>query len=119
MELKQLNCFIEVTRTGNFTSAAQNLFITQPALSRIIKSLEDELGTPLFIRTRKKMIETDAGRILKKHALIIEKQLNLLNSELDNMLMLKKKNVRIGLPTITNSIFFHNLLPRSIKNIQR
>jgi DNA-binding transcriptional LysR family regulator len=110
LEFKQLNCFIEVTRTGNLTSAAQNLFITQPALSRIIKSLEDELGTPLFIRTRKKMIETDAGRILKKHALIIEKQLKLLNSELDNMLMLKKKNVRIGLPTITNSVFFSQLI---------
>ena len=74
-----MECFIEVTRTGNFTNAAENLFITQPALSRIIKSLEDELGTQLFIRTRKKLILTDAGLILKKHALIIEKQLQLLD----------------------------------------
>lgn len=105
-----MECFIEVTRTGNFTTAAENLFITQPALSRIIKSLEDEIGTPLFIRTRKKMIETDAGRVLKKHALKIEKQLQLLDAELDKMLMLKKGHVRIGLPTITNSIFFSQLI---------
>lgn len=110
MEIKQLESFMEVTRTGNFTTAAENLFITQPALSRIIKSLEDDLGTPLFIRTRKKLILTDAGRILKKHALKIEKQLQLLDVELDEMFMLKKRHVRIGLPTITNSIFFSQLI---------
>jgi DNA-binding transcriptional LysR family regulator len=110
LEIKQLESFMEVTRTGNFTTAAENLFITQPALSRIIKSLEDDLGTPLFIRTRKKLILTDAGRILKKHAIKIEKQLQLLDAELDEMFMLKKRHVRIGLPTITNSIFFSQLL---------
>jgi DNA-binding transcriptional LysR family regulator len=110
LEFKQLECFIEVTRTGNFTTAAENLFITQPALSRIIKSLEDELGTPLFIRTRKKLIETDAGRVLKKHALKIQEQMQLLDAELDNMLMFKKRHVRIGLPTITNTIFFSQLI---------
>jgi DNA-binding transcriptional LysR family regulator len=66
LEIKQLQSFIEVTRTGSFTSAAENLFITQPALSRTIKSLEDELGTKLFVRSRKKLILTDAGRVLKK-----------------------------------------------------
>ena len=105
-----MKCFIEVSRTSNFTNAAENLFITQPALSRIIKSLEDELGTQLFIRTRKKLILTDAGRILKEHALEIEKQLQLLDEELGKMFMLKKRHVRIGLPTITNSIFFSQLI---------
>ncbi|WP_026695877.1 LysR family transcriptional regulator [Peribacillus kribbensis] len=110
MEIKHLEYFIEVTRTGSFTSAAENLFITQPALSRIIKSLEEEIGTPLFIRTRKKMILTDAGRVLLKHALIIEKQLQLMDAELDRMLIFKKRHIRIGLPTITNSIFFSRLI---------
>lgn len=110
LEIKHFECFIEVTRTGNFTNAAENLFITQPALSRIIKSLEVELGTQLFIRTRKKLILTDAGFILKKHALIIEKQLQLLDAELGKMFMLKKSHVRIGLPAITNSIFFSQLI---------
>ncbi|MEH7414037.1 LysR family transcriptional regulator [Neobacillus drentensis] len=110
MEIKQLQFFIEVTRTGSFTSAAENLFITQPALSRTIKSLEDELGTKLFVRTRKKLILTDAGRVLKKHALKIEEQLQQLDEEMDKMLMLKKGHIRIGLPTVTNSTFFSKLL---------
>lgn len=105
-----MKCFLEVTRTGNFTTASENLFITQPALSRIIKSLEDEIGAPLFIRTRKKLILTDAGRILKKHALKIENQLQQLDAELDKMFMQRKRQIRIGLPTITNSIFFSKLI---------
>lgn len=110
LEIKHLQYFMEVTRTENFTSAAENLFITQPALSRIIKSLENELGTQLFIRTRKKLILTEAGRVLKKHALIIENQLQQLGEELDKMVMLKKRHIRIGLPTITNTIFFSQLM---------
>jgi DNA-binding transcriptional LysR family regulator len=110
LEIKQLQSFIEVTRTGSFTSAAENLFITQPALSRTIKSLEDELGTKLFVRSRKKLIVTDAGRVLKKYALKIEEQLQQLDEEMDKMLMLKKGHIRIGLPTVTNSTFFSKLL---------
>jgi DNA-binding transcriptional LysR family regulator len=100
---------MEVTRTENFTSAAENLFITQPALSRIIKSLENELGTTLFIRTRKKLLLTESGHVLKKHALKIEQQLQELGEELDRVVMLKK-HVRIGLPTIVNSTFFSQLI---------
>lgn len=110
LEIKQLECFLEVTRTGNFTTAAENLFITQPALSRIIKSLEDEIGTPLFIRTRKKLIVTEAGRVLEKHALMIEKQMELLDAELDETLMVKKRHIRIGLPSITNTVLFSKLI---------
>jgi DNA-binding transcriptional LysR family regulator len=110
LEIKYLQYFIEVTRTGNFTSAAENLFITQPALSRIIKSMEDELDTQLFIRTRKKLILTDAGHALKKHTLEIQKHLQQLDEELDQMSMLEKRHIRIGLPTIINSTFFSQLI---------
>ncbi|WP_047986487.1 LysR family transcriptional regulator [Ornithinibacillus californiensis] len=109
MEIKHLQYFMEVTRTENFTSAAENLYITQPALSRIIKFLENELGTTLFIRTRKKLLLTEAGHVLKKHALKIEQQLQELGEELDKVVMLKK-HVRIGLPTIVNSTFFSQLI---------
>ncbi|WP_234998623.1 LysR family transcriptional regulator [Salirhabdus sp. Marseille-P4669] len=110
LELKQLQYFIEITRTGSFTKAAENLFITQPALSRNVKSLEEEIGAPLFIRSRKKLILTDIGMVLKRHAETIEKQLLSLNSEISNLLTLKRGNIRIGLPTIINSFFFSDLL---------
>ncbi len=102
--------FMEVTRTGSFTKAAENLYITQPALSRIIKSLEADVGATLFIRSRKSLILTDAGNVLYKHAQVIEKQLQLLETELASMITMRKGHIRIGLPTIVNSFFFSKLI---------
>lgn len=110
MELKHLQYFMEVTRSGSFTHAAEKLYITQPAISRIIKSLEDELGVPLFIRSRKKLVLTDAGSVLYEHAQVFDKQFQLMKTELDNLLTLKKGHIRIGLPSIINTFFFSQLI---------
>ncbi|MGN7399191.1 LysR family transcriptional regulator [Cytobacillus praedii] len=110
MDIKHLRYFMEVNRTGSFTNAAENLYITQPALSRIIKSLEADVGAPLFIRSRKRLMLTDAGNVLYKHAQVIEKQLQLLETELASMIAMRKGHIRIGLPTIVNSFFFSKLI---------
>ncbi|MGP7818837.1 LysR family transcriptional regulator [Niallia sp. 01092] len=110
MEMKHLLYFIEVTRLGSFTRAADQLYITQPAISRIIKSLETEMGVSLFIRSRKKLELTDAGRVLYKHAQVFDRQFQLLKAEMDNLTSLKKGHIRIGLPSIVNSFFFSQLI---------
>lgn len=110
MEIKHLQYFLEVIHTRSFTHAAENLYITQPALSRIIKSLENEIGTPLFIRSRKELIVTDGGWVLYKYAKEMEKQFRDLQTELGNLQTLKKGHIRIGLPTVTNSSFFSQLI---------
>ena len=48
MELDQLRYFLQVAKRGNFTRAAEDLIISQPALSRSIQKLEEELGQPVF-----------------------------------------------------------------------
>jgi len=50
MNLQQLRCVLEIARVGSVTKAAQNLYISQPNLSRTIKELEKELGVSLFRR---------------------------------------------------------------------
>lgn len=65
MELDQLRYFLQVARRGNFTRAAEDLLISQPALSRSIQKLEDELGQPVFDRKTRSVSLTDAGTLLQ------------------------------------------------------
>lgn len=68
MDFKQLKTFLTVFDTGNITRAAEILHLVQPAVSRQIKLLEEDLGTPLFERQRHGMVPTEAGRKLVDYA---------------------------------------------------
>lgn len=64
LEFYHLRSFVAVAQTGNLTQAAKRLYSTPPAISAHIKALEEELSTPLFIRSNKGMLLTDKGQIL-------------------------------------------------------
>lgn len=68
MEIRVLKYFLAAAREENITSAAQKLHITQPALSKQLMELEDELGKKLFIRGKRKTTLTEEGIFLKKRA---------------------------------------------------
>lgn len=71
MELRQLEYFVAIVENESFTSAAKQLFITQSALSKSIKRLEDELGTPLLVQVAQRTIPTEMGTILYEKALLL------------------------------------------------
>lgn len=68
MELRELRYFLAVAREGSITSAADSLHITQPGLSKMIMSMEEELGKKLFIRENRKITLTEEGILLRKRA---------------------------------------------------
>src|SRR5688500_75162 len=68
MSLAQIEYFVAVSEAGHVGRAAQALRIAQPALSRQIRSLEDELGAQLFIRTPRGMTLSEDGGVFLQHA---------------------------------------------------
>jgi len=68
MDLDNLRAFLHVAEQGSFSRAAESLFITQPAVSKRIASLEAELGTDLFDRIGHKIVLTAAGNALLPRA---------------------------------------------------
>jgi DNA-binding transcriptional LysR family regulator len=68
MSLAQIEYFVAVAQEGHVGRAASSLRIAQPAVSRQIRRLEEELGSPLFLRTSRGMTLSDAGEVFLAHA---------------------------------------------------
>src|SRR5712691_10802572 len=68
MELRHLRYFVAVAKDENVSRAALKLHVSQPALSRQIRDLEQEIGFQLFQRSAKSVRLTDAGRVFLKEA---------------------------------------------------
>lgn len=68
MELRALNYFLAIAREENITKASQMLHISQPALSRQMMQLEEELGVKLFVRSNHNIVLTEDGLLLKRRA---------------------------------------------------
>ena len=68
VSLNQLEYFVAVAEEGHVGRAAARLCVTQPPVSRQLKALEDELGTPLFERTPRGMVLLPDGALFLEHA---------------------------------------------------
>ncbi len=87
MDLSQLEVFLAVAREGRFSRAAEKLYRTQSAVSQSIRKLEDEIGEPLFDRSSRDGLLTDAGRVLQEYA---ERLLNLRNDAQEALVELRE-----------------------------
>ena len=97
MTLVQLRHLISLAQSGSFTRSAEALFLTQPALSRSIQALEEELGQPLFDRVGRRSVLTPFGvDALRRARQLVFDADELANSGLQ-MRAGRSGNVRIGL----------------------
>ena len=71
MDINQLNCFISVAQTLNFSEAARRNFVSQSTVSRYISDLEKEFGVQLFTRSHRDVVMTNEGKTLLPYALEI------------------------------------------------
>ena len=101
MELRLLRYFVAVAEELNFTRAAHRLHIAQPPLSRQIRQLEELIGVQLFVRDRRRVTLTSAGRVLLREARIV---LDQVRHALDLTRRSKKSEPRIIRVGIANGL---------------
>jgi DNA-binding transcriptional LysR family regulator len=110
MDVHALRCFVEVARRRNFTRASEALHLTQPAVSRQVRALEEELGTPLLHRERRRVLPTDAGRAVLERAQGVLDAMTGIEQEVGALAALRRGRLRIGMPPIVGVAFFPPVL---------
>lgn len=115
MTLEQLRIFLAVVEHLHFTRAAEELYITQPAVSAAVQSLEKEYSVRLFHRVGRRIEITDAGRLLQIEAQKILDQVALTERGLHELNNLQRGELRLG-----SSLTIGNYwLPEKISEFKR
>ncbi|MBN2503547.1 MAG: LysR family transcriptional regulator [Anaerolineales bacterium] len=115
MEIHQLEYFVAVAETGNFSRAAERCQIAQPSLSQQIIKLEQEIGQPLFDRLGRKSVLTQAGKQLLPRARAILAELQHIKAEMQTEDEEGHGTLTVGfIPTIAPFV-----LPRVIENFSQ
>lgn len=94
--LQQLHAFVTIASAGSLGRAAETLHVTQPALSRAIRRLEDDVGAPLFERHTRGMHLTVVGEALLPHAVLLQREAEQAREEIDAMRGLARGTIRCG-----------------------
>jgi LysR family transcriptional regulator, low CO2-responsive transcriptional regulator len=102
LTLRQLKVFESVARYLNYTRAAQELFLTQPAVSMQVKQLEQQLGVALFEQLGKRIHLTEAGREVLGYARTVTQQLDELEGVLNHIKGLSGGKLHISVATTAN-----------------
>ena len=111
--------FYTVANNGNITKAAEELMISQPAISKSIKNLEDQLGGQLFVRTKRGVILTDEGKEFYKYIKQAMEYISNAESKFTELVNLETGCIKIGISTTLTKEFllpyleeFHKLYPK-------
>lgn len=110
--------FYVVAKYGNITKAADELMISQPAISKCIKHLEEQLGGQLFVRTKRGVVLTEEGKEFYKYIKHAIEYINNAESKFSEMIHLETGTIRIGSSTTLTKKFlvpylekFHKMYP--------
>lgn len=107
--IRQIKIFESVARNLSFSRAAEDLHLTQPAVSMQIKQMEGQAGLPLFQHHGKRITLTEGGSLVLQHCRVILADLNAAEQSLANLMTGGIQRLRVGMIT-SGSHFFPHLL---------
>ncbi|MBB1594843.1 LysR family transcriptional regulator [Achromobacter sp. UMC46] len=105
MDVRALRYFVETVRHASFTQAAKALFVTQSTVSKMIRQLEEEAGTPLLIRDGHTARPTDTGRVMYQRGMQVLETMRQLSEELRQTADLDRGALEVGIPPMINLLF--------------
>ena len=111
MDIKEFEYLIMIADTGSVTKAANQLFITQSALSKFVKNKEEEMGTPLFSRIGKHFVPTYAGEKCIEAARKILAVNKHLDDEINQIVKKGKGRIRLAFHSSWSDFFFMVIYP--------
>jgi DNA-binding transcriptional LysR family regulator len=110
MDVRMLGAFVEVVRRGGFSRAGKVLHLTQPAVSKAVKALEEELGQVLLVRQGRRVMLTDAGRVVFDRAQSVLSGLHSIEEEVAEVGAVRRGHLRLGIPPMVGAAFFPPVL---------
>ncbi|MFB4159351.1 LysR substrate-binding domain-containing protein [Geomicrobium sp. JSM 1781026] len=110
MRMKQLRYFIEVYQQMSFSRASGELGISQPALSKVIAQLEDELHVQLFDRSSRQLRVTHEGETMYTYAQKVMREAEDMKRAAEDIRLHRKGRFTFGLPPVIGSSFFPHII---------
>lgn len=105
--IRQIKIFESVARNLSFSRAAEDLHLTQPAVSMQIKQIEGQAGVPLFHQAGKRVTLTDGGALVLRHCRVILADLKAAEDSLADLVTCGSKRLRVGIVTSGSNAFPH------------
>lgn len=115
MEIRQLKAFLAIAESKTFTAGARMMNVTQAAISMQIRQLEDEVGLPVFTRTPRRVILTEAGESLLGRARKILREHDAAIAEIAEIAGAEYGRLRIG---SSSSMFATEQLPQILERLK-
>lgn len=106
MEIRQLRHLVAAIDLGTLSEASDAVFITQPALTRSLQNLENELGTKLLQRLPRGVVATEAGDLLYRHAQLILNEVKKIKTNVPMVVKGVTGNLKIGVA----ALFSHHIV---------
>jgi DNA-binding transcriptional LysR family regulator len=112
MDLHEIRYFLALSKTLNFTKAAEMCNVSQPALTRAIQKMEDELGGLLFSRERSNTHLTELGRMLEPHLTEVLARTQVAKETAQRFLRLDSAHLKLGVMCTIGPVRFVSFLSR-------
>lgn len=109
MEIRQLMYFIQIVKSGTYSAAAKQLYLSQSALSKAVKHLEEELGAKLLVQGDKRSEPTNVGRVLFERGQQLIREYNDLLGAVDEANSRNRGRLHFGIPYGLGQILFYRL----------